>query len=147
VHVSHNTKMRMLKMMPLHPSTYIKGKLFMQVYASRKDNCPRNIYSYTNSYMNTGMHRLTSDKKKKEKKRKEKTTPFGVNLMRSQVLYRAAQVQQVTTLPCNKPQVQSLSSHSANICKLCFFAILDCLRSDSLQHRLPPVFGFFIFLV
>ncbi len=24
-------------------------------------------------------------------KRKEKTTPFGVNLMRSQVLYRAAQ--------------------------------------------------------
>ena len=26
-------------------------------------------------------------------KRKEKTMPFGVNLMRSQVLYRAAQVQ------------------------------------------------------
>ena len=26
-----------------------------------------------------------------EKKRKEKTTPFGVNLMRSQVLYQAAQ--------------------------------------------------------
>jgi len=26
-----------------------------------------------------------------EKKRKEKTTPFGVNLMRSQVLYWAAQ--------------------------------------------------------
>ncbi len=26
------------------------------------------------------------------RKRKEKTTPFGVNLMRSQVLYRAAQV-------------------------------------------------------
>ena len=26
-----------------------------------------------------------------EQKRKEKTTPFGVNLMRSQVLYRAAQ--------------------------------------------------------
>ncbi len=26
-----------------------------------------------------------------EKKRKEKTTPFGINLMRSQVLYRAAQ--------------------------------------------------------
>ncbi len=28
----------------------------------------------------------------KEKKEKEATTPFGVNLMRSQVLYRAAQV-------------------------------------------------------
>jgi len=27
------------------------------------------------------------------KKRKEKTTPFGVNLMRSQVLYRGAQPQ------------------------------------------------------
>ena len=27
-----------------------------------------------------------------EKHRKEKTTPFGVNLMRSQVLYKAAQV-------------------------------------------------------
>ncbi len=26
-----------------------------------------------------------------KKKRKEKTTPFGINLMRSQVLYRAAQ--------------------------------------------------------
>jgi len=30
--------------------------------------------------------------KRKEKKRKEKTTPFGVNLMRSQLLYRAAKV-------------------------------------------------------
>ncbi len=28
---------------------------------------------------------------RKEKKRNEKTTPFDVNLMRSQVLYRAAQ--------------------------------------------------------
>jgi len=31
------------------------------------------------------------EKKRKEKKRKEKTTPFCVNLMRSQALYRAAQ--------------------------------------------------------
>ncbi len=29
--------------------------------------------------------------KRKEKKRQERTTPFGVNVMRSQVLYRAAQ--------------------------------------------------------
>jgi len=29
--------------------------------------------------------------RKKRKERKEKTTPFGVNLMRSQVLYQAAQ--------------------------------------------------------
>ncbi len=33
-----------------------------------------------------------------EKKRKEKTTPFGINLMRSQVLYRAAQV--LSTFAC-----------------------------------------------
>jgi len=32
-----------------------------------------------------------NENKRKEKKRKEKTTPFGVNLKRSQVLYRAAQ--------------------------------------------------------
>jgi len=32
------------------------------------------------------------EKKRKGKERKERTTPFGVNLMRSQVLYRAAQV-------------------------------------------------------
>ena len=30
---------------------------------------------------------------RKEKKRKEKTTPFGVNLMRSPVIYQAAQDQ------------------------------------------------------
>ncbi len=35
--------------------------------------------------------RMPSGKHAAEKKRKEKTTPFGVNLMRSQVLYRAAQ--------------------------------------------------------
>ncbi len=34
------------------------------------------------------MHRQLA---KEKKKRKEKTTPFGVNLMRSPVLYRAAQ--------------------------------------------------------
>jgi len=31
------------------------------------------------------------EKTRKDKKRLEKTTPFGVSLMRSQVLYRAAQ--------------------------------------------------------
>jgi len=34
-----------------------------------------------------------------EKKRKEKTTPFGVNLMRSPVLYRAAQGRNALCLP------------------------------------------------
>ncbi len=34
---------------------------------------------------------MPSGKHAAEKKREEKTTPFGINLMRSQVLYRAAQ--------------------------------------------------------
>jgi len=38
-----------------------------------------------------GQSEADYEKKRKEKKRKEKTTPFGVDLMRSQVLYRAAQ--------------------------------------------------------
>jgi len=36
--------------------------------------------------------RKKQEKKRKENKRKENTTPFGVNLMRSQVLNRAARV-------------------------------------------------------
>jgi len=37
------------------------------------------------------LHQLISLWTRKETNRKEKTTPFCVNLMRSQVLYRAAQ--------------------------------------------------------
>ena len=36
--------------------------------------------------------KLMKRREKKKKKRKEKTTPFGVNLSRSPILYRAAQV-------------------------------------------------------
>ena len=39
----------------------------------------------------TGILPLQMHANRKEKKRKEKNTPFVVNLMRSQVLYRAAQ--------------------------------------------------------
>ena len=35
------------------------------------------------------------------KKEKEKTTRFGINLMRSQVLYRAAQMPETAALMCN----------------------------------------------
>ncbi len=52
-----------------------------------------------------------------EKKRKEKTTPFGVNLMRSQVLYRAAQglkdVEVVLARPVVPPVTSSLQCISA----------------------------------
>ena len=34
----------------------------------------------------------TNERKEKKRKRQEKTTPFGVNLMTSQVLYQAAHV-------------------------------------------------------
>jgi len=50
-------------------------------------------------------------------KRKEKTTPFGVNLMRSQVLYRAAQglkdVEVVLARPVVPPVSYSLQCISA----------------------------------
>ncbi len=39
-----------------------------------------------------GKEKKRKEKKRKEKKRKEKITPLGVNSMRSQVLYWAAQV-------------------------------------------------------
>ena len=41
----------------------------------------------------TGMHKTGGSGEDNSKKRKEKTTPFAVSLMRSQVLYRAAQVE------------------------------------------------------
>ena len=41
------------------------------------------------------------EKKRKEKKRKEKNTLFGVNLMRSQVLYRAAQELDFEVFDCS----------------------------------------------
>ena len=48
----------------VHPACFSTGLL-----------CPNKLYMHVSQ----------------EKKRKEKTTPFGVNLMRRQVLYRAAQ--------------------------------------------------------
>ncbi len=47
---------------------------------------------------------------RKEKKRKEKTTPFGVNLMRSQVLYRAAQGLKGNKVVLARPVVPLISS-------------------------------------
>ena len=51
------------------------------------------------------------------KKRKEKTTPFGVNLMRSQILYPAAQglkdVEVVLARPVAPPVSSSLQCISA----------------------------------
>ncbi len=55
-----------------------------------------------------------------EKKRKEKTTPFGVNLMRSQVLYRAAQGDNGVPLSRSTEgsacSICSATSHSWLIC-------------------------------
>ena len=49
-----------------------------------------------------------------EKKRKEKTTPFGVSLMRSQVLYRAAQGA-VMSLICTVAWLQSKNLLGLNL--------------------------------
>ncbi len=53
---------------------------------------------YIQTRPDTICRRQDLEKKKRKKKRKEKTTPFGVNLMRSQVLYRAAQGQDILLL-------------------------------------------------
>ncbi len=45
---------------------------------------------------------LHNHDRSEHKKRKEKTTPFGVNLMRSQVLYQAAQIRKQYHLLCMK---------------------------------------------
>jgi len=57
------------------------------------------------------------ERKEKKKKRKEKTTPFGVNLMRSQVLYRAAQSsnKNITAIlakqPNSRPNISASMAH------------------------------------
>ena len=42
------------------------------------------------SFLASSLHSVQDAEQQKERKRKEKATPFGVNLMRSQVLYWAA---------------------------------------------------------
>jgi len=49
----------------------------------------------------------------KKIKRKEKTTPFGVNLMRSQVLYLAAQASQESQDSCGRGAM--LCGHLTNL--------------------------------
>ncbi len=44
------------------------------------------------SWMEPPLKKVSPDPEEKEMKRKDETTPLGVNLLRSQVLYWAAQV-------------------------------------------------------
>ena len=58
-----------------------------------------------------------------QKKRKEKTTPFGINLMRSQVLYRAAQERacnnmQKTSFLMKSLQRSTCKDHDKRVCLL-----------------------------
>jgi len=73
-----------------------------------------NVYA-----ISTALHGMTW-----EKKRKEKTTPFGVNLMRSQVLYRAAQVmtwdacctQEHAKIPPTSCNIEPSTKLAAKVC-------------------------------
>ena len=63
--------------------------------------------------------------KRKEKKRKEKTMPFGVNLMRSQVVYRAAQEDKRNGL-MQWFYMHSLPWHALRAVQPCMSAIVYC---------------------
>ena len=62
-----------------------------------------------------------------EKKRKEKTTPFGVSLMRSQVLYRAAQA---AVCSCAKMYSNIQQSTSTVVPTECSSAPIKCVRDS-----------------
>jgi len=68
------------------------------------------ILSITNvvlQLMHACLSRAEKTTRQAERKREEKTMPFGVNIMRSQVLYRAAQAQGkpvTTAIPAEEPK-------------------------------------------
>ena len=64
-----------------------------------------------------------------KKKRKEKTAPFGVNWMRSQALYRAAQVS-----PAHSTAIQQQLASAA--CNYALFATVDSHEQDGLHALL-----------
>ena len=66
---------------------------------------------------------------KPAKKQERKYTPFGVNLMRSQVLYQAAQGANLL-LVCNHCNHSSCSAHSANSANLSLSNLPRCLRTN-----------------
>ncbi len=61
--------------------------------------------------------------------RKEKATPFGVSLMRSQVLYRAAQAWCVTQWKSNSALCISCSERRAS----------SLLHAEAIPHFVPSV--------
>ena len=67
---------------------------------------------------------------KLEKKRKEKTTPFGVNLLRSQVLYRAAQPEASLYVP-----LRLTAEHTHHFETQCMSGSQRHLHHNNLQHN------------
>ena len=72
----------------------------------------------------------------KKRKRKEKTTPFGVNLMRSQVLYRAAQENKRNGL-MQWCYMHSLPWHALRAVQPCMSAIVYCTIGCCLPANAP----------
>ena len=68
------------------------GKLVLEYAAILQDKYPEHrLFKMSCFRLPVDDRAMTPLQQKWVEKRKEKTTPFGVNLMRSQVLYRAAQ--------------------------------------------------------
>ncbi len=65
-----------------------------------------------------------------EKKSKEKTTPFGVNLMRSQVLYRAAQAA-ARSYGCTNSHTLATDNYG------CACVCIACLRKRHRRSTMP----------
>ncbi len=83
--------------------------------------------------------RLHKSSPQQEKKRKKYTTPFSVNAMRSQILYRAAQVaasnMQVNTPHCDLIHVLTLYGHYMNI------VLTSCVCKDATMTKLTRAFS------
>ena len=76
---------------------------------------------------------------RKEMKRKEKTTPFGVTLMRSQVLYRAAQV--ANCLPCIPELPELCLRYKSVLCMICIcvYFLANAAFEEGFIHSLPQM--------
>ena len=95
----------------------------------------------------TRQDKTRQDKKRQDKTRQEKTAPFGVNLIRSQVLYRAAQDQTKdayneigaeSTGKCKRDTSEEIRSMSKASCRRMHAARATCLRlpDDMCNHGL-----------
>ncbi len=117
-----NIKQASVLILPLHPRQNDCGK-------TPKSNCAHPAISSQAKELWQNMYQLVCSPCHfiPGEKRQEKTTPFGVNIMRSPVLYRAAQAHyrqkqcgKTPTSKCAHPAISSQAiSPQKNCCKTC----------------------------